>query len=435
MGGTEQYELTVYSNMNPWQVWSRVCGPVAIAALVCVGLAAADLPTGTPETVGMSSARLARIDAAMQADIAAGRLPGVVISVARRGKVVYEKAFGVANLQTREALRTDAMFRLYSMTKAVASVGLLTLYEQGKFRLTDPLDRYLPQFANVKVYKGADAGGKPILAAPARKPTIQDAFRHTLGLASGLGQTPVDAMYRDAGLGMFQLDSLAQEMDKLATVPLLYEPGERWVYGLGHDVQARLIEVFSGMSYAEYLQKTIFDPLGMRDTAFGMPARLARRFPVVYAPRPDGTLAPDPNDAYGRFTDHHFATLSLSSTIGDYQRFAQMLVNRGELDGARILGSKTVDLMRQNHLPPNIPSIAPGSTATGWGLGVSVTLDVPALGRPGSVGSFGWSGAATTTFSVDPQEKLTYVIMAQLMPNDTALMQRIETLIYQSIVD
>ena len=173
----------------------------------------------------------------------------------------------------------------------------------------------------------------------------------------------------------------------------------------------------------------------MRDTAFGMPASLARRFPVVYSPRPDGTLAPDPNDAYGRFTDHHFATLSLSGTIGDYQRFAQMLVNRGELDGARILGSKTVDLMRQNHLPPNIPSIAPGSTATGWGLGVSVTLDVPALGRPGSVGSFGWSGAATTTFSVDPQEKLTYVIMAQLMPNDTALMQRIETLIYQSIVD
>jgi len=173
----------------------------------------------------------------------------------------------------------------------------------------------------------------------------------------------------------------------------------------------------------------------MHDTAFGVPAKFKARFPVVYSARPDGTLAPDTADAYARFTDHHFATLSLSGSAADYLRFSQMLLNGGELDGVRILGSKTVELMRQNHLPTNIPSIAPGSTATGYGLGVSVTLNVPALGRLNSVGSFGWSGAATTTFSVDPQEKLTYVIMAQLMPNDTAIMQRVETLIYQGIVD
>ena len=408
---------------------------VATAALVCATVTAADLPTATPESVGMSAMRLARLDAALQAEIAAGKLPGMVVAVARRGQVVYQKAFGAANLQTHEPMRTDALFRLYSMTKPIASVALLSLYEQGKFRLTDPLDRYLPQFASVKVYKGADASGKPILAAPSRKPTIQDAFRHTLGLASGLGQSPVDAMYREAGLSMGQLDSLAQEIDKLGTVPLLYDPGERWVYGLGHDVQARLIEVFSGMPYAEYLQRTIFGPLGMRDTVFGVPAKLKARFPLVYSPRPDGTMAPDTADSYARFTDHHFATLSLSGTAPDYLRFAQMLLNGGQLDGVRILGTKTVELMRQNHLPPNIPSITPGSTATGWGLGVSVTLNVPALGRLNSVGSFGWSGAATTTFSVDPQEKLTYVIMAQLMPNDAAIMQRVETLIYQAIVD
>jgi CubicO group peptidase (beta-lactamase class C family) len=406
-----------------------------MAVLVCVTITAADLPTATPESVGISGVRLARLDAALQAEIVAGKLPGIVVTIARRGKVGYQKAFGVANLQTREPMRADAVFRLYSMTKPIASVGLLTLYEQGKFRLTDPLDRYLPQFANVKVYKGVDANGKPILAAPSRKPTIQDAFRHTLGLASGLGQSPVDAMYREAGLSMGRLESLTEEMDKLGTVPLLYDPGERWVYGLGHDVQARLIEVFSGMPYAEYLQRTIFGPLGMRDTAFGVPAKLKARFPLVYSPRPDGTLAPDTADAYARYTDHHFATLSLSGSAPDYLRFAQMLLNGGELDGVRILGTKTVELMRQNHLPPNIPSIAPGSTATGYGLGVSVTLNVPALGRLNSVGSFGWSGAATTIFSVDPQEKLTYVIMAQLMPNDTAIMQRIETLIYQAIVD
>ena len=421
--------------MNDRRAVRSVFVLAAMAVLVCVGITAAELPTATPESVGMSAARLARLDEALRAEIAAGKLPGIVVAIARRGKVVYQKAFGVADLQTREPMRADALFRLYSMTKPVASVGLLTEYEQGKFRLTDPLDRYLPQFADVKVYKGADANGKPILAAPSRKPTIQDAFRHTLGLASGLGQSPVDAMYREAGLQMGQLDSLAQEMDKLGTVPLLYDPGERWVYGLGHDVQARLIELFSGMPYAEYLQRTIFGPLGMRDTFFGVPPKFKARFPLVYSPRPDGTLAPDTADAYARFTDHHFATLSLSGSAPDYLRFAQMLLNGGELDGVRILGTKTVELMRQNHVPPNIPSIATGSTATGYGLGVSVTLNVPALGRLNSVGSFGWSGAATTTFSVDPQEKLVYVIMAQLMPNDTAMMQRVETLIYQAIVE
>ena len=421
--------------MNARLTFRRVLAPVALAVTVVVTLTAAELPTATPESVGMSSVRLARLDAAIGTDITAGRLPGIVVAVARRGKVVYQKAFGAANLATREPMRTDALFRLYSMTKPVASVGLLTLYEQGKFRLTDPLDRYLPQFEKVQVYKGADPSGRPIVAAPSRRPTIQDAFRHTLGLASGLGQSPVDALYREAGLSMGRLDSLAQEMDKLATVPLLYDPGERWVYGLGHDVQARLIEVFSGMPYAEYLQRTIFGPLGMRDTMFGVPPRLKPRFPLVYSPRPEGTLAPDSADAYARYTDHHFGTLSLSGSAPDYLRFAQMLLNGGELEGVRILGTKTVELMRQNHLPPNIPSIASGSVATGYGLGVSVTLDVPALGRLNSVGSFGWSGAATTTFSVDPEEQLTYVIMAQLMPNDSAMMQRVETLIYQAIVD
>src|SRR5687768_5673960 len=324
----------------------RLILPLAVA-LVCITVPAADLPSAAPDTVGMSSARLARIDAMIEAEVTAGKLPGMVVAVARRGKVVYQKAIGVANRETREPLRADAMFRLYSMTKPVASVGLLTLYEQGKFRLTDPLDRYLPQFANMKVYKGVDAAGKPILAAPSRKPTIHDAFRHTLGLASGLGQSPVDALYREAGISMAALDSLAQEIDKLGTVPLLYDPGERWVYGLGHDVQARLIEVFSGMPYAEYLQRTIFGPLAMRDTVFGVPAARKGRFPLVYSARPDGTLAPDNADAYARYTDHHFGTLSLSGTAPDYIRFAQMLLNGGDLDGVRILGTKTVELMRQ----------------------------------------------------------------------------------------
>jgi CubicO group peptidase (beta-lactamase class C family) len=333
-------------------------------------------------------------------------------------------------------MRADALFRLYSMTKPIASVALLTLYEQGLFQLTDPLDKYIPQFAGLKVYAGKDANGKPILEAPKRKPTIQDAFRHTLGLSGGLGNTDVDALYREVGLGMFELDSLRQEMDRLGQVPLRYSPGDQWVYGLGHDVQAYLVEYFSGVPYAEYVHEVILEPLGMHRTVFGVPPAMKRDFATVYDRDADGKLVPDTADRYARFTEHAFGTLSLSGSAPDYLRFARMLLNGGELDGVRILGRKTVELMTQNHLPPNIPSIsANGPAATGYGLGVSVTIDTAALGRPGSIGTFGWSGAATTTFSVNPAEDMVIVIMAQVLPNDADLMQKVETLVHQALVD
>jgi CubicO group peptidase (beta-lactamase class C family) len=340
------------------------------------------------------------------------------------------------DLESRTPMRADAMFRLYSMTKPIASVALLTLYEQGLFQLTDPLDRYIPQFAGLRVYAGKDTNGKPILEAPKRKPTIQDAFRHTLGLSGGLGPGDVDVLYREAGIGMFELDSLRQEMERLATVPLRYSPGDQWVYGLGHDVQAYLVEHFSGMPYAEYVRKTILEPLGMRKTTFGVPPAMKRDFATVYDRDSAGKLVPDTADRYARFTDHAFGTLSMSGSAPDYLRFAHMLLNGGELDGVRILGRKTVELMAQNHLPPNIPSISPnGPVATGYGLGVSVTLDTAALGRPGSPGAFGWGGAATTTFSVNPAEDMAIVIMGQVMPNDGDLLQRVESLVYQALVD
>jgi CubicO group peptidase (beta-lactamase class C family) len=388
-----------------------------------------------PDVAGISLERLQRLDALLEREIAAGRVSGMVVAVARHGEVI-QRNYGYMNLESREPMRPDAMFRLYSMTKPIASVALLTLYEQGLFQLTDPLDQYIPQFANLKVYAGKDAEGKPILEAPKRKPTIQDAFRHTLGLSGGLGNTDVDALYRAAGLGMFELESLRDEVDRLATVPLRYSPGDQWVYGLGHDVQAYLVEHFSGMPYADYVRTTILEPLGMRNTAFGVPAAMKRNFATVYNRDRSGTLVPDTADRYARFTDHAFGTLSLSGSAPDYLRFARMLLNGGELDGVRILGRKTVELMSQNHLPPNIPSIAAnGPAATGYGLGVSVTIDTAALGRPGSVGTFGWGGAATTTFSVNPAEDMAIVIMGQVMPNDSDLLQRVETLIYQALVD
>jgi CubicO group peptidase (beta-lactamase class C family) len=417
---------------------SLTCKRLACAGCLLLTLPAlaADLPVAAPAAAGFAADRLARVDAFINDTIQAGQLAGASVAVARHGQVVHYKNYGFANLASRTPLPDDALFRLYSMTKPVASVALLTLYEKGLFQLTDPLDKYIPEFADLRVYAGKDQSGNLLLESPARKPTIQDAFRHTLGLASGLGSSDVDALYREAGLGMFELDSLRQEIARLATVPLLYHPGERWVYGLGHDVQAYLVEVLAGMPYEAYLRQTIFEPLGMHATVFGVPADMKPRFATVYQRAADGTLTPDTADGYARFTDHPFATLSLSSSTGDYLRFAQMLLNGGELDGVRILGRKTVELMTQNHLPANIASIAAnGPAATGYGLGVSVTLDTAALGRPGSRGSFGWGGAATTTFSVNPAEDLVIVIMAQLMPNDTAFMNRVETLVYQALVD
>lgn len=366
----KQEKPTIYNRCKTATVLSCLL-PVLLLPMY---LQAAGLPEADPDTLGFSAERLARIDTFVQAEVDAGRIAGAVVTIARHGKLAHAKAYGLANLESGAPMRNDNLFRLYSMTKPIASVALLTLYEQGKFQLTDPLDRYLPELADLKVYAGKDANGNLVLEDLVRKPTIQDAFRHTLGLASGLGRSDVDALYRDAGLSMFALDSLEQEITKFGQVPLLYQPGERWVYGLGHDVQAR-------------------------------------------------------------FTDHPFATLSLSGSAPDYVRFGQMLLNGGELDGVRILGRKTVELMAQNHLPPNIPSITPGSTATGYGLGVSVTLDTSALGRLESVGSFGWGGAATTVFRVDPAEDMVVVIMAQRMPNDTAFMERVSNLAYQALVD
>lgn len=399
-------------------------------------LAQSTLAAGSPESVGMSAERLAVMDARIQAEIDKGTVAGVVVAVARQGSIVHNKAYGMADIAAGTPMRTDHLFRLYSMTKAVASVALLTLYEEGRFQLDDPLEMYIPSFKDLKVYAGQDSNGNMLLEDMKRKPTVLDAFRHTLGLAGGVGQHPVDLLYREHGLSMGALESLSDEMEKLGEVPLRYQPGEQWVYGLGHDVQAYLVEYFSGMPYAEYLQQKIFNPLQMNDTMFGVPPAFADRFAKVYGVNADGGLQPQQGDAYARYTDHAFATLSLSGSTGDYLRFAQMLLNKGELDGVRILGRKTVELMARNWLPENIPSIsANGPHASGWGLGVSVVIDELAYGRLGSVGAFGWSGAASTFFTVDPAEDMTYVIMAQKMPTDGNLRETIENLIYQALTD
>jgi CubicO group peptidase (beta-lactamase class C family) len=338
-------------------------------------------------------------------------------------------------------MRNDDLFRIYSMTKPVVSVALLMLYEEGRFQLTDPLERYIPEFKGLMVHAGLEASGRARLESPRRKPTIQDALRHTLGIGAGGGPAPVAQLYRENRIWVNTMDSLAHQMQLLGKVPLLYHPGEQWLYGYGHDVQARLVELLSGLPIDQFLQQRIFRPLGMKDTGYGVAADQRGRIATLHDV-PEETPANPAVDmrpsTYDRFAQHPFGTLGLWSTAADYARFSQMLLNGGELDGVRLLGRKTVELMSRNHLPPNIVqggqpgTMGPGE---GYGLGVSVSVDPAAAGNLGSVGAFGWSGAATTWFTIDPAEKLVAILMAQQFPYDERLLSEFQTLVYQAIAD
>src|SRR5688572_5311941 len=448
---------TIESGRHPQRA-AFVLGAVLAGFLTAAG--AAELPTARPADVGLSAERLARLDAAMQAEVDAGRKAGIVALIARRGRVAHLKAFGMADREANVPMRDDSLFRLYSMTKPITSVALLMLYEEGKFQLSDPLEKYLPAFKGVQVLVGMD--GERMRLEPARRPpTIHDVFRHTAGFSYGFDpSTPIDRMYAESGVDFGRSTSLKQLVtEALPKVPLLYQPGEQWVYSVAHDVQAYLVEHFSGMPFDEFCRERIFEPLGMSDATFGVPKSVVSRYTANYAPREIGNpaaglvqvetregVAPPaagPSSSplaagYGRYTDIPFGGLSISSTAMDYALFGQMLVNGGELNGTRLLGTKTVELMTSNNLPPNIPGISlggPPSPATGYGLGVSVTLSPAAAGNLGSKGTFGWAGAASTWAILDPEEDLVLILMTQYMVADFDFAARFQTLAYQAIVD
>jgi CubicO group peptidase (beta-lactamase class C family) len=415
------------------------CLASALLALSSAAVAR-DLPAAAPSEVNLSEQRLGRLDAFMADAIARGRVPGAVVLVVREGKVAHYKAYGMADSDAARAMRTDDVFRIYSMTKPVASVALLMLYEEGKFQLDDPLELYIPAFKDLKVFAGTDPNGNMILEETKRKPTIHDAFRHTLGISAGGGPTPVDRLYAEKGIAINRLESLGQQMQLLGEVPLVYQPGERWLYGFGHDVQAYLVEHFSGMPLDQFLQTRIFTPLEMHDTGYAVgrdkPQRVVKLedVPESYGLNPAIDMRAS---TYDRFATVPLGTMGLWSTAMDYARLSQALLNKGELEGTRILGRKTVELMAQNHLPPEIGSLAEYGNApgVGYGLGVSVVLDPAAEGNLSSAGAFGWTGAATTRFIIDPEEKLVAILMTQKWPYDTRLLDEFQTLVYQSIVD
>jgi CubicO group peptidase (beta-lactamase class C family) len=391
-----------------------------------------------PEELGFSSNRLARIDAVMQRYVDDQKLAGVVSLVARRGRVAHMQRVGMAEIETGKPMQFDTIFRIYSMTKPITSVAVLMLLEEGRFHLSDPVDRYLPEFKDVKMLDSTPGPGVRFVA-PARPITIRDLLTHTAGLSYGWDDIYVDELYRSHVWSHVEADadlSLAAFIGAIARQPLVSQPGLHYRYSVATDVLGYLVQVVAGMPFDEFLQQRIFAPLGMVDTAFYVAAEKIDRFATTYGPGEQGGLAVVDRAAGSRFTRPNRTRSGgggLVSTIGDYLRFAQMLLNKGELDGERLLGRKTVELMTANHLPAGVHPF--DDPAAGFGLGVSVLMDLGKSPVLGSVGNYGWGGAANTNFWVDPQEELVGILMLQFMPSDThPVSPDFRNLVYQALV-
>jgi CubicO group peptidase (beta-lactamase class C family) len=404
------------------------------------------------EAVGMSARRLERIRPAMQTYIDRGVYAGISALIARRGKVVQAGAFGWRDKEAGSTMTADTIFRLYSMTKPIICTALMTLLEEGRFRLIEPLAKYIPAFGSVKVL---EADGT--LVAPVRPILIRDLMTHMSGLSYHfVEEAGVGKMYKESKL-LAAHHTLEEAIDDLARFPLAFQPGSRWRYSVGIDVAARVIEVISGRPLGDFLRERLFEPLGMTDTAFGVSPEKRDRVAAIYG-RPDvitpaATMGSEFAAWMGGVNDRIDVSKSypvdspgvfvrgghgLFSTIGDYFRFAQMLANGGELDGERIIGRKTLELMHANHVPAALLPLEIGGLPMpgyGFGLGSRVLLDVAQSAAPGSVGEFGWSGAAKTHYWVDPKEQVVGLFMTQSMMSFDLPELDLRALAYQAIED
>jgi CubicO group peptidase (beta-lactamase class C family) len=386
---------------------------------------APNLAENKPEALGFSSERLERLHAMMQQEVDQKQLAGVVTILARHGKVVEERTYGMKDIASGTPMTRDTIFRIFSMTKPVTGVAMMILYEEGKWHPLDPVSKYIPEFAHLKVFKGVDQSGKMILEDPIHPPTMRELMTHTAGFTYDSDANLVDKMYLDQQL--FDSKSLQDMIDKLAKIPLLYQPGTRWVYSASMDIQGYIIEKLSGQSLPDFMQQRIFGPLGMKDTSFFVPKEKLNRFATLYNEDEKGQLAADkmaggvPTD-YATQPSKPEGGAGLVSTAQDYLRFAQMLLNGGELDGVRILAPATVQLMTANHLAPSLMTgefsigyvtIRPG---LGWGYDCAVFSDPLQADEVVGKGTFFWLGYADTWFWVDPTNDLIFVGMTQRTP-------------------
>ncbi|AEP31181.1 serine hydrolase domain-containing protein [Brumicola nitratireducens] len=386
---------------------------------------------------GFSEQRLLRINSKMQEYIDEGKLAGIMTLVSRNNQTVHFAAQGMQDKDAGIPLRRDTIFRIYSMTKPITTVAALTLWEQGKFHMNDPISMYLPELANLKVY--VSGSGENMVLEDAKYPIrIIDLFTHTAGFSYGFSGSEVDKLYRASPMmqGKTKPENVLAELAKL---PLNHQPGTQWNYGVSTDVIGFLVEKLSNMKLGEYVKQEILTPLNMQDTGFYVPAEKAQRFSKVYNNNKEGKTAVMENEPLGDFLSDpavHNGGGGMVSTIDDFLIFARMLLNNGEVNGVRILGRKTVEYMRSNHLPAELLPYRNSAAGEGYGLAMSVTMNTDDVKFMSSEGNFGWSGAASTYFRIDPVENLIIIGMAQFIPVGThPYSDDLRNLTYQALVD
>lgn len=400
----------------------------------------------SPEAVGMDSERLDRVTAAMQSLVDEGLLAGAVTIAARDNKVMHFESVGYRDLESGALMTNDTLFRIYSMSKPVTGVALMTLYEEGKFKLSDPVEMYIPEMKDLQVYAGTNADGSMMTVDANHKMTIRELMSHTGGLSYGIfSQSSVDTAYLEAGIGAAAAAGVLGPNEtgrdfvrKLGQIPLKSQPGSQWEYSVSVDVQGYLVEVLSGQKFSEFLEERIFSPLNMRDTAFYVPEEKLNRFSQMYAYGEGGELTPSELfDGTDFTTPPAFESggAGLVSTATDYMRFSQMLLNGGELDGVRILAPLTVDLMHRDQTPKAMAESGLDQQGTAFGLDFAVILD-PVEAESYSKGEYYWGGAAGTWFWIDPVEDIVFVGMIQaagaLTPDVRGTSRR---LLYQAIME
>src|SRR6266496_2151498 len=432
--------------------WVRtliVAGLSTVTVLFCAAQTAnrkmaAEAALVKPEAVGFSSERLENLHNIIQEEIDHKQLAGAITILARHGKIVDYHLYGQRDLDSKAPMTKDTIFRDYSMSKPVTGVAMMILFEKGKWLPNDPISKYIPEFKNLKVFTGVDKDGKPILVDPDHAPTMRELLSHSAGFSYGNGKTMVDAMYKD--LKPMESANLQEMIDKLAKIPLNYQPGKGWTYSLSMDIEGYLIEKFSGQTLPDFMRDHIFVPLGMKDTGFFVPQEKRSRFATNYRDEQGQLVVTN-----GGAPPTHYTTQptlpsgggGLVSTADDYYRFAQMLGNGGEFEGKRILAPASVKLMGSNHLPANLLTgefgigqhvMRPGF---GYGVNCAVVFDPAEANLPDGKGTFFWDGAAGTWFWVDPANDIVFVSMIQrrTSPDNHPLQYRGHSAVYGALVD
>lgn len=399
-----------------------------------------------PEEVGLSSERLGRIRPWLRGYLETGKLPGATTLVARHGKIVFCESEGFRDLEASKPMTADAILRFYSMTKPITSVALMMLYEEGLFQLDDPVSEFIPSFKNSRVFVSGEADD--MVCEPLQTPiTIHHLLTHTSGLTYGFGnQGPVSQLYQENHTDFDTHDGFLEKVvERLAQIPLEFQPGHRWNYGVSSDVIGRVVEVVSGQSLNAFFQKKILDPLGMVDTGFAVPKDKVDRFAALYVKneKSDLSLRESPQESPMIDSVETFSGGGgLVSTVADYFRFTEMLRRKGELDVERLLGRKTIEYMTTNHLSGDLADMGqPTFNETtyegiGFGLGFSVMLDPAKARLMGTPGEYAWGGYASTAFWIDPQEDMTVIFLTQLIPSSAYPIRReLRVLTYQALVD